>query len=123
MINAVIQHLILGVFLTAIAVANNVWAQENNVLPDPTRPFGAAPKPLATGEKGAVGYLLQAIIKHGENRKAMINGKWIMENQQIEGAKVNKINEYSVVLNVGGRTRVLSLHPSVVTHSSDSGER
>lgn len=120
---------LISVAVHLFVVAENALAQEGHlpaVLPDPTRPFSATTATANANSAATIPsaplFVLQAVIKKNDKRKAMINGRWLVENQTVQGATLVKINEYSVLLNVAGQRRHVALQPTIITHSPVSGE-
>jgi hypothetical protein len=104
------------VFFGVVCLALRAWAAGDSV-PDPTAPFGAAPVAAsAVGGKAAVHkapapWVLQAILHSDQGKKAMLNGRWLQEADTYQGWRVQKIDDFSLVLTSGKQQRTLRLHP------------
>jgi hypothetical protein len=83
---------------------------EGEVLMDPTAPYGAKRKAVANKQVRRPKLSLNFIIGSGEQRRAMINGKKLLEGDVISGAKVRKIAPDHVSLVFRGEEIVLYLN-------------
>lgn len=89
------------ILLTAVTF-NAFIAAPLLALNDPTKPMGF-------GEKAAerVNFTLNSILFSADRQVAIINGKAVLEGEQISGAKVVSISRSAVVLNQRGRVITL----------------
>jgi predicted GTPase len=93
------------------------FADAQEVLRDPTRPFDA--KPVATAAGGTGGgkssvstYNVTAIFTSDSRRVAVVNGQRVIEGDRVDGATVVEILKDSLSLNVHGKlieSRVLPI--------------
>lgn len=76
-----------------ILLSSPVLAQ---TLEDPTRPshFSSSTQQAVSGAKLVLE--VEAIMRVGQQRRAVINGKVVSEGQSIQGATVKAIHPYSV---------------------------
>ncbi len=120
-----LRGLTIVTLLMGIATAAMAEEKPGANLPDPTKPFGvtAAHSGGRVAAASAPVYLLQAIIRRGEQRKALINGAWVTENQTVAGARVGKIGEKTVTLILSGHVRQLSLQPAIIRRAAESSEQ
>ncbi|MEH6346541.1 MAG: hypothetical protein V7785_15725 [Bermanella sp.] len=58
-------------------------------------------------------YILRQIVIRNNSRSAVINGYVVNEGSLIKNAKVQKIDENSVVIKVSGKHRVLTLESAL----------
>ncbi len=78
------------------------WANEA-VLADPTQPLNYV------AARRSVTLTLNSILHSGERKQAVINGKTVRENEQVDGAVVKRIEPYQVVVAVNGKQKTLRL--------------
>lgn len=100
---------------TALLLVGAASADAQEILRDPTRPYDA--KPVASATRGTGGgkssvstYNVTAIFTSDSRRVAVVNGKRVIEGDQVDGATVVEILANSLSLNVRGKlikTRVL----------------
>lgn len=86
-------------------------------LRDPMQPPAAA-EPVTEAEPAfdRAAYRLRAIKIEAHRRSAMINGQVVAEGEQIDGARVLKIEPRAVVIAIGKQTLSLSLLKHDIKH-------
>ena len=82
---------------------------KNEVLSDPTRPLHYAVK-----QKKTISLNLQAVIKKGGVKQAIVNGVVLREGDIYKSHQIKRINEKSVLYEINGVTKTLRLRPSVI---------
>ena len=80
------------------------------VLVDPTRPKGWGKRAAPVLKSKQKKFILNYIVQSSGNKRAMINGKKVVEGDFISGAKVLKIKQNTVTIKLDGRHKVLSLN-------------
>jgi hypothetical protein len=70
----------------------------------------SAPASAAVGEAQPPTFKLQGIFYRPANPSAVVNAKTVFVGDRIANAKVKAIDHQSVTLEVGGETKVLTLH-------------
>lgn len=89
-------------------------------LDDPMRPPASHVVPVAAGtpEEPVALPRLQAIMRDGQQRSAVINGRVVRVGDEVDGAMVDAISASSVVVSVGGNSSVLKLVGQDIKHDA-----
>lgn len=79
------------------------------VLPDPMRPYSAAPQAEGAMPTAVSGPVLQSIMIAPDRKTAIISGQTVTVGQSFGSAKVTRITETEVTLKRDGEVQVLRL--------------
>ncbi|UZE95787.1 hypothetical protein [Alkalimarinus alittae] len=97
--------LYVAVFASPAGVASTMTLSNGDVLKDPTQPAKwATPKRENKVEKA---YKLNYLLFANDRKQAIINGVSVVEGDRVNGAKVIKISEDSVLLSTEYGSKVL----------------
>ena len=97
----------------ALLFAATAGAAQAEVLPDPTRPPGAATASIAGPSAASAGPRLQSILvarEAGGRHLAVIDGETVRLGEQFHGARVARIGDNEVELVRGTERQVLRLY-------------
>jgi len=81
-------------------------------LIDPTRPASYTPASVAQKEAG--GWKISSIIIGDDRRVAIIDGRSVMQGDELHGMKVISISPYDVILKGNNKEMQISLLPEKV---------
>ncbi len=98
---------ILLAFVGSVSAAD-YRLPDGEQLTDPTRPSGWRAAPA--GKSVAQVFTLNYVINTDSRRQAMINGQKVEEGGRVNGARVLRINEDSVVVSVNGQQQTLRIN-------------
>lgn len=108
---------ILGMLALSCAFSP-LWAQSQS-LRDPTRPPPSFLDPADVAQESVALSGLQSIRRSGRQRIALFNGEWVKPGGRAGEARVEKIDDQSLVLHYDdGRREVIGLYPDVEMKSS-----
>ena len=103
---------VLGLMLSCKLIAASEYRlPSGDVLQDPTRPLQWQSGPVAQGASPAAqSFTLNYILSSGQERRAMINGKKVLEGDRISGATVKRIEQDRDIISYQGKQQVLQLN-------------
>lgn len=92
--------------VSTLLIVIPLYANAQDILRDPTRPYGAKLSvpagPSATGSSVTT-YDVTAIFTSDSRRVAVVNGQRVIEGDQVDGATVTEILADSLSLDVHGK--------------------
>jgi len=97
------------ILLVLTFVVNALFAEAAENMRDPTQPLGRMKL-----TRHAAPLVLQAVFKGNHRNTVVINGKTLKEGDLVDGARIMKIEEKSVVYSRAGRTCSLALRPNLI---------
>lgn len=101
---------VLGLMLSCKLIAASEYRlPSGEVLQDPTRPLQWQSGPVAQGTSAQT-FTLNYILSSGQERRAMINGKKVLEGDRVSGATVKRIEQNRVIISYQGKQQVLQLN-------------
>lgn len=113
-----------GCFMRTLALlglscaAHALWAQSSS-MKDPTRPPPPFLDRAEQAQEPATFSGLQSIRRNGRQRIALLNGEWVKPGSHAGDARVERIDDQSLVLRYNdGRQEVIGLYPDVEMKSS-----
>jgi hypothetical protein len=104
--------ILLSILLACkLATASEYQLPSGEILKDPTRPMSFQ-RATARGDAvtAPVTFTLNYILTKGQDRRAMINGKKVLEGDQVSGATVKRIDGDKVVISYQGNLKELRLN-------------
>ncbi len=112
------KHLfILLIFLGG----NNAWAQDA-ALKDPTAPFTSthsvnSASPRVAAKKPGPQWVLDGVLISDEGKKALLNGRWYAERNQVNGWHLERVEPAAVVLTRAGKSQRIMMYPRLTKNT------
>ncbi len=98
--------------LILATVCNSAFAVDEN-LRDPTRPLAYTVAQTDTPE-----FVLQAILQRDSGPEAIVNGQRVKAGGTVNGARISRITDHSIVYSYRGQSHTVRLRPQIITRQS-----